>query len=865
LGIRRSAPGQLRTREPVIADFKPLIAIALRATTDRGTAIAEGPAPASASSPSGLVVSHLHAMSDLKSAVRALRKTPGFTAVAVLTIAVGIAANTALFSVFDRLILNPVALPKPSSLVAVWTNNPSLNFNAPAVSWPRYQEIQRSAQSFASLGVSAFDNFTLTGNGAPEQLVGLRVSATFFPTVGIMPARGRNFSAEEDVPNGPNVVIISHELWQSRFGGRPSIIGENITLSGLTWQVIGIMPPRLTNPWSTTQVFAPRVFEVGGLTREQVQRGAGYMQPIARLKPGVSLEQAGKELAAISKGYAEQFGSHLDANNTSEARSFVGALTGNLRPTFYTLLGAVAFVLLIACANVASLFLGRLTSRHKEIAVRQSLGATRALVVRQFLIESLVFSAVAGVLGMVLGFWALSAIQSAFDTQLPPNTTLTLDWRALAFTAGVTMLSAILVGLVPSMQASKTQLVEVLKDSTRGSSSARGGRFHAGLIIVEVALSVVLLVGSSLLLLSFVQLQRTPPGFETKGVAAAFVGVSINRYKTQPEQVQFFAQVVENLKLDPRVKSAATVIGLPLAGFNPRSPYSVAGRPIKPLPERPLAGLGIVHENYFDTLKIPLREGRFFTEHDREGAPGVAIVNETLAKRLFPGESALGKVLLRGANADIQHEIVGVIRDVKTNGLSAPVPDEIYYPMRQLGRAGMAIVARTDTDAAALQAVIRSAVTGVDKDQPISFFATMENNLANSLGVQRIVASLTGIFAGMALVLAAVGLYSVLAYAVSQRTNEIGIRMALGAQPGQVIRLVMRSGLRLVAIGLVLGLAAAAGTARLIQTLLFNVQPLDPLIYAGVALLFAFVAALACLVPSLRASRIDPLVALRAD
>ena len=804
-------------------------------------------------------------MSDFKLALRALLKTPGFSLIAVLTIAIGIGANTALFSVFDRLVLNPVTVPQPSSLVAIWTNNPQLNFNAPAVSWPRFEELRRSAKSFASLAIGAFDNFTLTGNGDPAQLQGLRVSATFFPTLGVNVARGRNFTAEEDVPNGPAVVVISHELWQTQFGGRPNLLGENIQLNGQSWQIVGILPPRLTNPYSQTQVFAPRVFEVSGLTPAQIQGGAGYAQPIARLKPGVSLAQAAAELTAISKSYAQQFGSKLDANNESVPRFFVEALTGNVRTTFYTLLGTVAFVLLIACANVASLFLSRLAARHKEIAVRQSLGATRRTIVKQFLVESLLFTAAAGILGVLLGLWSLSAIQSAFGAQLPPGTTLSLEWRALAFTGGITLVSALLVGLAPAWQASKTQLVEVLKDSARGSSSARSGKFRASLIVVEVALSVVLLVGSGLLLMNFLKLQRTPPGFEAKGVAAAFVGVPVNRYKTNPEQARFFDAVIERLRSDPRVKHAAAVIGLPMSGFNPRFPYSVAGRPILPLSQRPLAGLGIVSTDYFNTLRIPLAEGRFFTAADRDGAPGVAIVNESIAKRLFPGESPLGKVILRGANAEFQHEIVGVIRDVKTNGLSNPVPDEIFFPMPQLGRPNMAVVARTEGDASTLQAVIRSAVAAVDKDQPISFFATMETNLAQSLGTQRIVASLTGIFACVALVLAAVGLYSVLAYAVAQRTNEIGIRMALGAQPGQVVRLIMGSGMRLVTIGLVLGLAAAAGTAKLIQTLLVNVSPFDPTIYVGVTVLFVGVALLACLVPSLRASRIDPLVALRAD
>jgi predicted permease len=543
---------------------------------------------------------------------------------------------------------------------------------------------------------------------------------------------------------------------------------------------------------------------------------------------------------------------------------FVAALVGNLEPAFYTLIGAVSFVLLIACANVASLFFGRLTARQKEIAVRQSLGATRAQVVRQFLIESLVFSIVAGALGVLVGLWSLSAIESTIASQLPPNTTLTLNWRALAFTGGVTLISALLIGLAPALQASKARLVDVLKDSVRGSSSERGRRFRATLIVGEVALSIVLLVGSSLLLMSFLKLQRTPPGFEPEGAAAAFVGVPLTRYKTNAQQAEFFNQVIERLRGTPAVTDAAASIGLPLTG-NARAPYSVGGRPILPLPQRPLAGFGIVSDDYFRLMRITFAAGRPFRADDREGAPNVCIVNESFARHVFPGESALGKTLMRGRDAEVKNEIVGVIHDVKTNGLNAPVPDEIYYAIRQLGRPGMNIIARTAGDPAALQPIIRGAVAAVDKDQPISFFATLSANVATSLGTQRIVASLTTIFAGLAFVMSVVGLYSVLAYAVSQRTSEIGIRMALGAQSSQVVRLIMRGGLELVAIGLVLGLAAAAGAGRVIQTLLFDVRPLEPVVYAAVAVTFSLVAALACLLPSLRASRIDPIIALRAE
>ncbi|HEX7137912.1 MAG TPA: ABC transporter permease [Vicinamibacterales bacterium] len=804
-------------------------------------------------------------MSDFRIAVRSLLKTPGFAVLAILTIAVGIGANTALFSVYDRLVLHPVTIPDPSSLVAIWANNPQLNFNAPAVAWPRYEVIRSEARSFSSIGISAFDNFTLTGNGDPEQLNGQRIDSTFLPTLGVMPALGRNFTADDDKPNGPAVCVISDSLWTTRFGRRPSIVGQTITLNGQSWEVVGVMPPHLTQPFSQVQVFAPRVFEVGGLTTAQVQAGAGYAQPIARLNRGVSLDQAKSELASIGLAYRARFPARLDATTASEPRPFVAALVGNLQPTFYTLLGAVGFVLLIACANVASLFLGRLTARQKEIAVRQSLGATHGRIIRQFVIESLVFSAVAGALGVLLMMWALSAIQPLVATALQSNPVLTFDARALAFTLGITVVTALLVGIVPAVQASRGNVVAVLKDAPRGSSGARGNTLRSGLIVTEVALSIVLLVGSSLLLRSFLALQQTPPGFEPKGAAAAFVGVPVGRYATPLQQSLFFEHVLEGLRAQPGMTAAAAVIGLPLSGFNPRAPYSVDGRPILPLPQRPLANLGIVSEDYFALMRISFASGRPFTSRDREGAPGVCVVNESLAARLFKGENAIGKVLLRGPNADLRAEVVGVIHDVKTNGLNLPAPDEIYYPMLQLGRPGMNVVARTTGDASTLQSAIRAAVAAVDKDQPISFFATLDTNIAQSLGAQRIVASLTTIFAAIALALSAIGLYSVLAYLVSQRTAEIGIRIALGAQPSQVIGLVLRSGLRLVAVGLVLGFGGAIAAARLIQTLLFQVRPLDPAIYGLVAVLFTTVAALACFVPSWRASRIDPLVALRAD
>ncbi len=804
-------------------------------------------------------------MRNLRVAGRTLRKSAGFTSIVIVTLAVAIGANTAMFSIYDRLVLNPVTLPNPDSLVAIWFNNPQRNTQSPSISVPRFAELRTQTRSFSSMGVSAFDSFTLTGSGDPTQITALRVSASFFPTLGVAPARGRNFTAEEDLPNGPAVCIVSHELWQTRFGGRESIVGEAIQLSGMAWQIVGVMPPRLTTPFAQVQVFAPRIADVSGLTAAQIQGAATFAQAIARLKPGVTLEQARAELAAFSKGYHDRYPARLDAKNVSEPRPFVATLVSGITPTMYTLLGAVACVLLIACANVASLFLGRLLKRRKEIAVRLSLGATRGDIVRQFLAESLIFSAAGALFGTLLAAWTLAGLQSMLSSQLPADTILAINGRALLFTGIVALLSTAGTGLFPALQASRQDLAEHLKDSTRGTSGTQGRRLRQALIVAEVMLSVVLLVGAVLLLASFLKLTNTAPGFEPRGAAAAFVNLPPGRYASAAQQMEFFDRTIERLRAQPDVTDAAIANITPLGRFGARTAYSVAGRAVLPLAQRPIADRNIVSDDYFRLLRIPLALGRGFNADDRYGGPGVVILNESMMKRVFADASPLGETLLLGPDATTRVEIVGVIRDVKSAGLNVPVPDEMYFPLRQTPRPGMNVIARTTGDAGALQQAIRSAVTAADKDQAVAFFGTLESSVTASLGTQRIVAALTAVFAGLALALSLTGLYSVLAYAVSQRTPEIGIRVALGASRGQVLQLIMRDGLGLVALGLGLGLAAAAGATRLIRQLLFGVGALDPAVYVGVAAAFAIVAALACLGPSLRASRIDPLVAFRAD
>ncbi len=803
---------------------------------------------------------------NLKFACRALLKSPGFTAVAVLTIAVAIGANTALFSIFNKLVLHPIDLPDAGRLVRIWTNNPDRNVVAPIMSVPKYELFRDSQQSFSGFAASGFNSHILTRPDAePEQLTSLNVTAGWVPTLGLKLTRGRNFTADEDKPGGAPVTLLSYAIWKTHFGQRDSIIGETVMLNGIGHTVIGILPETLPAPIAGTQLVVPYPLEPPGLTREQIQGGAGFLQITARLKPGVTFEQAAAEVKTISQHYKDAFPGHLDTTNNNELRSWIEEQVGPVRATFYTLLIAVAFVLLIACANVSNLFLSRLTARHKEIAIRLSMGATRGQLIRQFLTETALFSLIAAGLGVLFAVWALAGLENFLASQLPPNTTFPLDSLTLAFTAGLSVLACLTIGLVPALAASRVKLSEVLKDSARGSSGARGVRFRGFLIVAEVALSVMLLIGSGLLLASFIKLTSTSPGFQSKGIASAFVSLPGGRYATAAQQADFVYRVSEKLRTYPQVKLAGASLGLPLSGFSPRAIYAVQGQPIPPTAQRPVANLNVVTEDYFAMLHIPLKEGRLFTPLDREGVPTVIVVSETFAKHLFPNESAIGKVLLRGANADIKLEIVGIVGDVKSNGLNAVPPDSFYYPLRQFGRPGLALLASTDGDPAALQGLMRSAVAAVDNTIAISFFSTLDNTVQTSFGFQKIVAWLTGIFAGVALVLSAVGLYSVLAYAVTQRTSEIGIRMALGAAKGQVVSLVLSQGMKLVALGLVIGLGASAAGSRLLASLLYQIEPLDPLVFGGVTVLFAVVAAFACLLPSLRAARIDPIIALRTD
>jgi predicted permease len=806
-------------------------------------------------------------MRSLSLAIRSLLKSPAFTAVSVFTIAIGIAADTAMFSIFSTLVLHPIDLPDAGRIVRIWTDNRARGILAPVMSVPKYKVFVSQQTAFSGIAASTFNAVTLAPpNGTPEQLTALNVTASFVPTLALPIARGRNFSAEEDGENGPRVCILSYEVWTSRFGQRADIVGQTIQLDGQGTVVVGVLAKPMPSPISGVQVLIPRPLSPAFLTPQQIQGGAGFLQITARLKPGVSFAKADAEVRAISKRYAAEYPTRLDATNENLLRTWIEEQVGPVRPTLVLLLGAVALVMLIACANVSNLFLNRLSVRHKDIAVRLALGAERVHVIKDCLAETLVFCVAAAATGLGLATLALRGAEQAITNQLQASIHFSIDGATLAATIVLATVSALLIGLVPAFQATRANLADVLKDTSRGSSAGRAGvRMRSVLIVAEVALSAVLLVGSSLLLVSFIRLQSTPSGFVTRGIATAFFNPGPPRYPTPAQQIEFFYQTLEQLRANPQVASAAVVRSPPLSGNAARAVYVVEGRSIPPLSERPVVFTNAASEGYFSMMGIPIKAGRDFQSTDRADAPLVCVINESFAKELFPGENPIGHVLLRGQNADLRFQIVGVVGDVKTLGLNTPPPQTMYLPLRQAQGGAFNIVVSTRGDPSALQGVLRTAVAAVDRTQPVAAFQTMDRSVAQSLGVQRVTAWLTGAFALIALVLSVLGLYSVLAYVVTQRVAEIGIRMALGAQSLDVIRLVVSQGMRLVLVGLVIGLGAAAAGGRAVASLLYEVKPLDPLIFASVVAVFGLVALAACFIPARRASRIDALLAIRGE
>ena len=805
---------------------------------------------------------------DLKFAFRSLAKTPGFTLIAILTMGIAIGACTALFSVLQAVVLRPLPYPNPDTLVSVWSANAERTIQAPAISWDKYLAYRERKDVFAEFSMSAGNRFTLTeGTGEPEQVTGLHASANFLPILGLSPSRGRHFTAEEDREGGPLVAMISHQLWQNRFSADPAIIGRLIQVDGVARTVVGVLPERMPIPFNNTGIVVPRPLELPFVTPQQ-RATAIVHQAYARLAPGLSLEQAQLRLNEMNAQFKAANPSHIDANATNELRTLTTQVLGNLTQQFWTLAGAVAVVMLIACANIANLFLARVSSRQKEIALRLSLGARRSEVIRQFLTESVLFSLIAGAVGVLLAWWSFHGIQILAGPQLPRADEIALNPGVLGFSVLLALLGGVLIGIYPALQGSRTDVGTVLKDTTRGSGGgATAKAFRHLLVVAQIALSLTLLICAGLLVASFHKLQQAELGFEPAGRAYGFVNLPASKYNTPELTREFYRQLQERLRAAPEIQQGAVVSGVPLGGAGFFSTYAIQGRPVPPIQQRPMATVRMVSPDLFAALGIRLREGRFFTDDDRFGGEQVAIINESLARKLFPGESALNKAFLIGANADQVIRIVGVVGDVKSAGLAVPPPDEIYYPRAQRGGASMNIVAQAQPGMApaAIIPVLRRLLSELDPNLALAGAQTMEQLVEQSIGVQRLTMALLLCFAGIAALLAAVGVYSVMAYAVAQRTSEIGVRMALGASTGNILGLVLRAGAVQVGTGLLLGLGGALGASLLLRQALYQVEPFDPIIFAVVALFFATVTTFACLIPARRATRVDPMVALRTE
>src|SRR5688572_11404433 len=801
-------------------------------------------------------------LTDLRYALRMLVKSPAFSLIAILTLGLAIGANSAIFSVVNAVLLRPLPYPKSEQLVRVFGTQPQLALgpSSPAnfLEWKAENEVFERIATYVGQG------FNLTGNDKPERVIGCRVSADIFQLLSVRPALGRDFTEEEDRHGAERVLILSHQFWQSRFAGDPNAVGQTLTLNNQTYKVVGVMPPGFAFPGPRTQVWAPVAFNPA----QQATRDTHFLDVVARLKPGVSLEQAQANMNAVTHHQAQRY----PQTNTGVGVKVVSLqehIVGNVRPMLIVLLAAVAFVLLIACANVANLLLARATARQREMAIRSALGASRSRVVRLLLTESVLLAIVGGAVGLLFAVWSLDVLVSLNPANLPRLAEIGVNRTVFLFTLAVSAFTGILFGLVLALQVSKSDLNEGLKEGGRGGSdSPRRHRLRAALVVAEVALSLVLLVGAGLMIRSFSRLLAVDPGFKADHVLTAFVSLPVSKYAKREEQVAFFERLTERLRNVPGVTGAGIISDLPLFGGSSTG-FDVDGRPEALPGQRAMTDYRIISPDYFAAMGIKLLKGRAFSRFDAEGAPGVVIINETLAKSYFAGEEPIGKRLHLSKPND-SREIVGVVADVRNYGVDADVKPEVYVPLPQSApeylagvASAMNIVIRSTMNPAALTTALREQVQALDKDQPVSEIRTMEWYLADSMAQRRFNMLLLGAFAGLALVLAAVGIYGVIAYTVTQRTHEMGIRIALGAKGGDILRLVFGNAMATTLTGIALGLGAAFALTRLLRSLLYQVSPTDPVIFAAIPLLLMSVAVIATYLPARRAMKVNPIAALR--
>ncbi len=811
-------------------------------------------------------------LKDLRYAARVLRKSPGFTLIAVIAVALGVGANSAIFSVVNAVLLKPLDYRDPSQLVLLQHNYKKLDLKA-TVAPAGYAYYRDNAKSFSD--VAAFTGFSanLTGEGEPERLNAMYVTSNIFPALGAQAAQGRTLLPEENDAGHNKVVVLSDGFWHRRFAGLP-VVGKSVMLNGEPYTVVGIMPPsfnlgREFGFGQTPDLWAPITFKP-----EQLAPDTGwsveYLSVVARMKPGVGIQQAQAEMDSIASDVRRQFLTDTEESSwgllLTPLDEFV---VGKIRTALWILLGAVLFVLLIACANVANLTLARSAVRQKEIAVRTALGASRWRVVRQLLTESVLLSLVGGGVGLLLAMWGVDLLLKLNGSKIPRAAEIGLDSRVVLFTLGVSLLTGIVFGLAPAFQTTDVNLHDTLKEGGRsGKTGVRRGVRNA-LVVAEMSFAVVLLVGAGLLIRSFMELQQVSPGFEPRGVLAMQVSLPQNKYADAQARALFGRRMLEQLRALPGVKTAGTSTSLPMSGSNQSGSFNIEGQPQVPGQDPPHGSRWLASEDYFETMGIRLVRGRLFDAHDTSDAQQVAIVDETLARKYWGTEDPVGKrISFEGPdNKPIWREVVGLVEHVRNEGLEGESRGAYYAPYAQAtgGGPNLFIVVRTDGDPASLAPSVRGAIANIDGDLPVFRVATMEQMVSDSLAQRRFSMLLFGIFAALALVLAVVGLYGVMSYAVAQRTHEIGLRMALGAQGGDVLRMVVGQGMGLVAVGLGLGLLGALALTRLMSSLLYGVSATDPLTYAGIAILLGSVALLASYLPARRATKVDPMVALRYE
>jgi putative ABC transport system permease protein len=802
-------------------------------------------------------------LGDIRYALRNLLRRPGFTLIAVVTLAAGIGANTAIFSSIHSLLLNPLPFPELDRVVAIWDKLPSKGVMHNEVTVANYLDWQSQTQSFEQLALYRWWNANLTGIDPPERIQGFLVTANYLDALGMKPIMGRNFFAEENQPGKDAVAIITHSLWQRRFGGDPNILNKTITINSVVRTIVGVMPEHFNFP-KGGEVYAPLP-----MTSELMKsRGNHSYYVVGRLKPGASVEGSQAEIDNIMARLDQQF---PETNKGWGATVFpIVADTVRLYDTaLWVMMAAVGFVLLIACANVANLMLARATGRQREIALRTALGASRWRIVRQLLTESVIVALIGGALGMLIGFWGIDALRAANPGDAakfaPGWYQLGINFPVLMFTLGLSVFSGIVFGLAPALQVSKPNLNDSLKEGSRQTSGS-SHRLRSSLVVLEVALSLMLLVGAGLLGRSFLSLLKTDPGFNPDNVITMNLVLPVAKYKDEPQRAAFFQDLVQRVKANPGVESAALVSHLPLGGSNASDSYLVEGMP-EPAPGQEYDGrYRVATPDYFRTMGISLVRGRSFTDQDKAGTTPVVVVNETLARKHWPGEDAIGKRIRFYGPLERAPwlEIVGVIRDVK-HELNIPIEPEYYLPLAQDTWTGMVLVARTSVDPASLAPALRQHVWAIDKDQPVFDVKTMQEVRSSSVALYSFSSVMLGIFAVVALLLASVGIYGVMAFAVTQRTQEIGIRMALGARTADVLKLVVKHGMKLALLGMLIGLGGSWAITRFLEKMLVGVEPTDLLTFSVVSGFLLLAAFVACYLPARRATKVDPLVALRYE